>query len=1353
MKKDSDEGRRLKLESLKQRRGRPCNKFPPNVPLEERPSRYIVRSVYIGVGNARRWGNVKQRLGFTGDVDFVAFLLRIAESLPSSKEDKPIDITTAMAALAATAQRFLEGYPLQNGIDIKDEYYDEEDEELTNESEQPCENLSQDIPVLNADSDLKLKQKRVCDEKSEMSENDPFAFQEFPDPPIPLNIRAASSVNECLNLTVEDKNRPCYSCNTSHPDTDCPLFIPTDCILDYRGEPDLADEESESRGKSKLEGKQDSDEDSNNLKIDERKEEKETASSAGEEKFPDQTENTKYPKANLLLEGALLAAETPLSMASLPRAFRLEQRDPNHGLSVVARQTIQSFTQFGPLLGIPVRETDILEDFPMRYIWEVYGESGKHYVSILDPQRSNWFRYLRPAPTREERNLAAVVRGDLLYLLSIVELKDGDELLYWVDDPSPVWAKKKVDKLSCGGCSCSFDHPLYYRTHVNVFHDPNFSLTVRKFFCKVCSSPLLGKEALVKHAAEEHEGKGAYQCSFCGKFFLRPNYLEMHRNYGCAANPNRERPQCHLCGKKFCQPQKLKIHIKKIHGEVDPMDEQKQYPCKFCDQVMATRAALHRHHRETHNKETGGACACDTCGKLFQNKSNLKIHMLTHSGVKPFRCPIEGCEMGFSTKQVTQVHLKKAHGYNEDNMPHVERTIPYTFDAYSAGNIKDTSRGKSSLDPPDFEDSLRDLDTDNQSDYQPLLPEQLKPIPLTPNTIVTDDGCIKKKRGRPLGWRKPKQDPLGQPSEPVEEKKKKKKSENSTKKQQKNKNIFDAADLKAFYAAAADLQNSFAQGKFSLNFEQNHDIKENGEPLFTNKEIFPNFPQEEGSYSKDDDQQFMPADLSYQVNQNSGSFISQAPDSSTSTDMAEQVLDLANHQRSDDDKPSLRTYQQELQQAQDLTHSPQRNFNSFEGTAGQHEEYQEQFQAEDFRNAAWRKEEESDRGIDMSVSRGMQQEIVAQEISHSLVSQDITHNLVSQEVTRMTQNVTVSRHDIARLTESMEDQNVTHNEISNQTAVPQNISVSQESSSPHEEYNQAENRRYMQEPRPNGNFAYDFDPRQYEQPQQQQSPRQHSPQTSQWRSPSEVHIPQMSPMSPSQTRPLEQRVQNESPLSFVKPTVVATKRQDVSQDHVSPRNSGTPQMPSISIDEKELSINMQRGGYGAELGPNKPVSPPQCPLPSTHMQDIGYGMNMPSHLSNHNPDQTNLSMPQYCGVQPSHSMLHSPFSLQSRMRTTPTVDPSRCITPSSQHLTNDSLSRILSTPPTPLTQTSLAYPTPSPSPGFHVQGRMGYQSYQNLTNYPNYQNYALQNPTPYAPRPSHPYPQNPQVYNPYGSYY
>ena len=50
------------------------------------------------------------------------------------------------------------------------------------------------------------------------------------------------------------------------------------------------------------------------------------------------------------------------------------------------------------------------------------------------------------------------------------------------------------------------------------------------------------------------------------QFFLRLNYLDMHRTYGCAANPQRTRPLCDFCGRKFCQPQKLKVHIKRMHS-------------------------------------------------------------------------------------------------------------------------------------------------------------------------------------------------------------------------------------------------------------------------------------------------------------------------------------------------------------------------------------------------------------------------------------------------------------------------------------------------------------------------------------------------------------------------------------------------------------------------------------------------------------------------------------------------------------------------------------------------------------------------------------------------------------------
>lgn len=76
----------------------------------------------------------------------------------------------------------------------------------------------------------------------------------------------------------------------------------------------------------------------------------------------------------------------------------------------------------------------------------------------------------------------------------------------------------------------------------------------------------MGKENIMKHAAQMHDGKGAYQCQFCKKFFLRLNYLEMHRTYGCSANPQRARPLCDFCGRKFCQPQKLKVHIKRMHS-------------------------------------------------------------------------------------------------------------------------------------------------------------------------------------------------------------------------------------------------------------------------------------------------------------------------------------------------------------------------------------------------------------------------------------------------------------------------------------------------------------------------------------------------------------------------------------------------------------------------------------------------------------------------------------------------------------------------------------------------------------------------------------------------------------------
>jgi hypothetical protein len=49
------------------------------------------------------------------------------------------------------------------------------------------------------------------------------------------------------------------------------------------------------------------------------------------------------------------------------------------------------------------------------------------------------------------------------------------------------------------------------------------------------------------------------------------------------------------------------------------------------------------------------------------------------------RCAEGECAAAFTTKQCLQFHYKKVHGYTQEQMPKIERSVAYTFDAYSGG--------------------------------------------------------------------------------------------------------------------------------------------------------------------------------------------------------------------------------------------------------------------------------------------------------------------------------------------------------------------------------------------------------------------------------------------------------------------------------------------------------------------------------------------------------------------------------------------------------------------------------------------------------------------------------------------
>ena len=52
---------------------------------------------------------------------------------------------------------------------------------------------------------------------------------------------------------------------------------------------------------------------------------------------------------------------------------------------------------------------------------------------------------------------------------------------------------------------------------------------------------------------------------------------------------------------------------------------------------------------------------CPECGRAFSRPSSLKIHTYSHTGEKPFYCPVRGCNKNFSVRSNMKRHERGCH--------------------------------------------------------------------------------------------------------------------------------------------------------------------------------------------------------------------------------------------------------------------------------------------------------------------------------------------------------------------------------------------------------------------------------------------------------------------------------------------------------------------------------------------------------------------------------------------------------------------------------------------------------------------------------------------------------------------
>lgn len=64
---------------------------------------------------------------------------------------------------------------------------------------------------------------------------------------------------------------------------------------------------------------------------------------------------------------------------------------------------------------------------------------------------------------------------------------------------------------------------------------------------------------------------------------------------------------------------------------------------------------------------------CQICGRAFQRQTTLSQHQITHTGERPYACPVSGCDKAFTTasnaKRHAKTHFRISHGFHHVSSP------------------------------------------------------------------------------------------------------------------------------------------------------------------------------------------------------------------------------------------------------------------------------------------------------------------------------------------------------------------------------------------------------------------------------------------------------------------------------------------------------------------------------------------------------------------------------------------------------------------------------------------------------------------------------------------------------------
>ncbi len=251
---------------------------------------------------------------------------------------------------------------------------------------------------------------------------------------------------------------------------------------------------------------------------------------------------------------------------------------------------------------------------------------------------------------------------------------------------NPVKKTKVTKKSRCIVCGKEFP-----RQHQVNFHMKIHKGKKKKYKCGRCDKEYEHVINLIKHTKDLNhmysDGfKRSYKCIHCHREFSKKFTLEMHMEKQICMESNsvfeKKKYKCKLCGKEFAMQSAVKLHMETHRGKGE------KYKCNYCDKEFTHSNHIVKHikthKREKHSEnqaydkgwtksgdikstsfksqyDKGGQLyyICKICGKIFQYKSQLNIHMESHCGEDTVKC--KKCSNLFSNIDKLKRHMQQTH--------------------------------------------------------------------------------------------------------------------------------------------------------------------------------------------------------------------------------------------------------------------------------------------------------------------------------------------------------------------------------------------------------------------------------------------------------------------------------------------------------------------------------------------------------------------------------------------------------------------------------------------------------------------------------------------------------------------